>query len=62
MYDTDDRSEWTDHQPPRPTEQPRLVEYDWVHERKQEKRVPIAIIDALLADLDDDTDGVPALN
>lgn len=53
MNDRDDRrSEWTQ-ELPRPTEQPRLVEYDWVNERKPEKQIHIEIVEAILADLGD---------
>lgn len=59
MTDRDDRrSEWTQ-ELPRPTEQPRLVEYDWVSERKPEKQIPIDLVEAILAELgDDDDDGM----
>lgn len=54
--DAFDRSEWQEV----PREQPGLVEYDWVHEQKQDKPVPLAIIEAILADLDDgEPDTVP---
>lgn len=61
MYDTDDRSEWT-REAPRPTEKPQLVEYDWVHERKPEKQIPIEIIEAILAELDDEDEVTPGLH
>lgn len=54
-----DRSEWQEI----PREQPRLVEYDWVHERRRDKRIPPAIIDSALADLaDDDRDEAPTVH
>ncbi len=33
-------------------EQPALQEYDWVREQRQERRVPIGIVEALLASMD----------
>ena len=59
MNDPDDRrSEWTQEMP-RPTEQPRLVEYDWVNEHKPEKNIPIDLVEAILADLGEDEDDAP---
>lgn len=57
MYDPDDRrSEWTQ-ELPRPTETPRLVEYEWVNQRKPEKGVSLEIIESVLANLGDDDAG-----
>lgn len=56
MYDWDSRSEMPEVIRDRTgREEPRLQEYDWVHERSHD-RVPIAIIDSILADLGEEDD------
>lgn len=52
MYDWDTRSEMPDLTGDR-REQPRLQEHDWVHERRDQQRLPIAIVNAILTELSD---------